>query len=84
MKREMKLIRMILAYVEKSRNIGDIQLPEFSDYRKCEVEYHVKLCEEAGYLHIRLSAHDMRPESIIQMTWQGHEALDELRKSNGA
>ena len=80
MKREMKLIAMILAHVEKSRHAGDIQLPEFSDYRKCEVEYHVKLCEEAGYLHIKLSAHDKKPESIIQMTWQGHEALDELRK----
>ena len=84
MKREMKLIGMILAYVEKSKNIVDIPLPEFDDYRKCEVEYHVKLCEEAGYLHIRISSHDKKPESIIQMTWQGHEALDDIRKSNGS
>ena len=80
MKREMKLIGMILAYVEKSKNIGDIPLPEFYDYRKCEVGYHVKLCEEAGYLHIRISSHDKKPEFIIQMTWQGHEALDETRQ----
>ena len=83
MKREMKLIGMILAYVEKSRIIGDIPLPEFDDYRNCEVEYHVKLCEEAGYLHIRSSAHDGKPESIIQMTWEGHETLEGLRKNNG-
>ncbi len=37
MKREMKLIAMILAYVEKSKNNGDIPIPEFADYRKCEI-----------------------------------------------
>ena len=81
MKREMKLICMILAYVEQSRVIGGIPLPEFDDYRTCDVEYHVNLCDEAGYLDIVVSSHDKRPVSIHRMTWQGHEALESLRKS---
>ena len=84
MKREMKLIRMILAHVEQSRAIGGIPLPEFDDYRTCEIEYHVKLCEEAGYLDTVVSPHDKMPVSICRMSWQGHEALERLRNGSGA
>ncbi len=53
MKREMKLIGMILAYVEKSRNIGDIPPPEFDDYRKCEVETTSNYVKKLGICILR-------------------------------
>ena len=83
MRRDFKLIRQILHYVEQEKQNGDeIPLPELADYRTCEIEYHVKLCEEAGYLDIRVSSHDKKPVAIVRMSWQGHEALDELRKDS--
>ncbi len=77
----MKLIRLILAYVEKAKSTGDIPIPEFADYTKCAIGHHVKLCEEAGFLDIVLSAHDKAPVLITRMTWQGHDVLDRLRDS---
>ena len=74
---------MILAEVAKSRTFRDIPIPQFDGHASSEVKYHVKLCEEAGYLDIRVSAHDEVPESIVRMTWDGHEALDRLRNNNG-
>ena len=80
MKRYMKLIRKILEYVETAKTTDDnVPLPEFDDYRQCQVEYHVKLCEEAGYLVI-VAGQKRRPAAISRITWHGHEELDRLRK----
>ena len=70
---------MILAHVEKATEPDDIPIPEFADYRPCQVAHHVKLCEEAGYLDIRVNATTKAPVSIVRMTWAGHEALERLR-----
>ena len=80
MRRQMKLIGMILAHVEKSRQASEICLPDFKDYRTCDVEYHVQLCEEAGYLHVSVNS-GVGSRLIAQMTWQGHDVLDGLRAS---
>ena len=74
----MNLIRMILEYVEeKQSGPHKVSIPEFSDYRNCVVEYHVMLCQEAGYLEI--IADGRSPKSILRMRWAGHEKLDEMR-----
>ena len=78
MKREMKLIRKILEFVEKASRCGDISIPEFQDYRKCEVKYHIRLCDEANYLVIVPDEYG-NLIGIDRMTWQGHEELDRLR-----
>ena len=81
MKRHRKLIFEILKYVESAKANGEkIPLPEFDDYNRHEVEYHVKLCEEAGYVDLVVSAQDHSPEAIVRLTWNGHNALDRLRK----
>ena len=79
MRRYMKLICLILSHVEKATEPGNIPIPEFQDYRPCQVAYHVQLCEEAGYLDVRMNATTKEPVSIIRMTWAGHEALERLR-----
>ena len=80
MKREMRLIALILEFVEAAVKTTGIPLPDFKEYSICQVEYHVKLCEEARYLDIEIHAHSGNPLSIIRMTWEGHEALDRLLK----
>ena len=80
MRREMKLIHMILAFVEKARSTGDIPIPEFDNYSRCEIEYHIQLSEEARFLDVVLSSHDKKPVVIRRMTWLGHEELERSRQ----
>lgn len=80
MKRQMKLILLILQYIEQSNGIGNIALPEFKDYSKSEVSYHVKLCDEAGYIEALCGERDGMPVVIKRLTWRGHEELEELQK----
>jgi len=79
MQRYMKLIALILGHVEKAKRCGDIPIPEISGYSQHQVLYHVKLCEEAGYIDTVVDANDKMPIAIHRMTWAGHEALDHLR-----
>lgn len=78
MKRRMKLIGLILKHVEQAPHTGEIQIPEFQDYTRNEVEYHVTLCSEAGYLDIVVDPRDKTPVMIHRLTWEGHEALEKL------
>lgn len=82
MKRYMCLILEILRFAE--RQSGEepmIPPPEIEGYTPRQVHYHVGLCGEAGYLHVRESS--TGGEFFIQsLTWQGHEVLD--RHRNGA
>ena len=79
MRRDMKLIALILAHVERAVKCGDIPIPDVPGYTRPVILYHVKLCEEAGYLDIVVDASGKTPVSIHRMTWDGHEALDRLR-----
>ena len=82
MQRKMKLIRKILEYVESSQEEETLPVPGFDDFSEAEIHYHVGLCEEAGYL----TAIQPRPVNnphrfggIVQLNWEGHEALDRMR-----
>lgn len=75
----MQLIALILAYVEEQTKCGAIPLPRFKGYTHEQIVYHVKLCEEAGYLDIVVAAGSKTPTAIHRMTWTGHEALEPLR-----
>ena len=70
---------LILQYIEQSNGIGNIPLPEFKDYSKSEILYHVKLCDEAGYIEALSSGKNGMPAFIQRLTWCGHEALESLR-----
>ena len=81
MKRHMKLIFKILEYVETHKTNGNnVPVPEFDDYERSEVEYHVKLCEEAGYVDTVVINKDGPPQQIRRLTWSGHDELDRMRK----
>lgn len=83
MKRHMDLIRLILAHVESATRLGRIPVPEISGYDEHEVQYHLRLCEEADYLVCkRRETGERKVTRIVRMTWAGHEALDELRRSD--
>ena len=81
MRRIMQLIRKILEAAE-SRDNGRFQPPpEWDEYTSEQVHYHVGLCCAAGYLDARPVSGAEEPfvrYEIGNLTWSGHEKLDEL------
>ena len=78
MKRDMTLIKLILEHVDSSRpdRRGFLDHPEFPGYDDELIEYHVRLCTDAGFVRTNNTGH------IIEMTWHGHDALDKLRRDS--
>ena len=77
MKRDIELVKQILKHCERHAPgpRGFIYHPEILGYEIDVVEYHVRLCGDAGYLRVNNSG------LIQELTWQGHEALEELRRT---
>ena len=79
MKRYMDLIVAILRYAEEKGNGVELDPPNFEDYTEAQVNYHVILCKQAKYLLVS-TTHSYPPEhKIKQLTWDGHEFLDQNR-----
>ena len=82
MKRDMRLICQLLAHVECKQTEGPVEIPTIQDYSEGQVHYHVGLCIEAGYIDAAkpgMYSAGRRFSSIHRLTWQGHNALDDLR-----
>ena len=83
MKMHDDLIHRILRYAEKHADGGITRcIPEFPCYDENEIDYHLQLCEEAGYLRIKVTGTFIKTgkdaNSIIQLTWLGQSYLREL------
>ena len=89
MKRDLDLVRKILEYVEREQEDGPVNLPETEGHTEPEVYQHVTMCRERGYLKL---THKQpvngspwpghRRTGIAQLTWEGHNALDEMRRQS--
>lgn len=79
MRREMKLVGLILAHVERATACGNIRVPEVPGYEKHQVCYHAELCAEAGYIELSRYGESGKIAFIHRMTWSGHEVLTRLR-----
>ena len=79
MQRHMKLILKLLEYATDQAN-GEIRPPEFNGYSHEQVQYHVELCSQAGYMQVRKLSGKRRNYRVVSVTWQGHEALEKLRQ----
>ena len=83
MRRKMKLIEKILAHVERDSSEGEVPIPEFKDYTERQVQYHIALCQEAGFLVApegAMNSGRIHFDVIHRLTWAGHEELDRLRR----
>lgn len=79
MKRDKKLIRKILEYVrDNDETTTTLHPSDFEDYSKPTIEYHVDLCEQAGFLKGPEDFHGgnvfTRP---LTLTWEGHNAIEQ-------
>lgn len=74
MKRNKKLALKILRYA-RDNVMSDI--PDIQGHDRDEVEYHVQLCIEAGFLkHVGDANTLMDATNRYLVTWEGHEMLD--------
>lgn len=94
MKRDMRLIRKILEFIEERTEIptpGSFELTAadaFKDDDEYAVDYHSYLLLDAGYVKGIYPAYTASRKvqnhaSISQLTWSGHDYLDALRAHDG-
>ena len=82
MRLQKKLLHKILRYAEENATGQRLATPEFEDYKKHEVNYHIGLCYEAGFLHVHMDASpesDVAVYQIRNLTWKGHLELEEKK-----
>ncbi len=80
------LIYDILIFIEKHEEPGPYKLPQqFGDYTRGQVNYHIRMCQEAGFIEhgrsqIGLTGYPSYFE-IGELTWEGHQEIQ--RRRNG-
>lgn len=85
MQRHFALVQAVLEHVEAQTSTAPCRPPQVDHFNMDEVCYHARLCYEAGFLSSfeETSTGDGRPRIKIcflgPLTWQGHEALAEMR-----
>ena len=82
MQRKMKLIYKLLEYVECHGTGEGLLPPEISGYTDTDVNYHIGLCNQAGYLEVEDVSGKEEPfkrYAMFNLTWAGHEALGQHR-----
>ena len=84
MRRNWELIRLLLEYVEEKGNGKCLLMPVLPDHPPKQVSYHVRLCDEAGYLKVKVLTEQSAyiEYEIGELTWDGHNALERLRTVN--
>ncbi|MDE0330126.1 MAG: DUF2513 domain-containing protein [Anaerolineaceae bacterium] len=83
----MDLILRLLEYAEDNETYEPIAAPRFDDCDTREIHYHLRLCQEAGYLRVKKHPWTGAPHAnpkytrynIVELTWAGHEALEAMR-----
>ena len=82
MKRSLKLIRKILEYAEAQTDGEYHDSPKCPGFQQEDVHYNIGLCGQAGYLEVHVvsgSEERHKRYALRHLTWNGHNALDELR-----
>ncbi len=82
MRLQKKLLHKILRYAEENAKGQRLAPPEFECYDKNEINYHIGLCYEAGFLHVFHtpgSSISVDEYAIKNLTWAGHLELEERK-----
>ena len=79
MNRDKGLILKILRYIRDTADgKRDIPPPDVNGHESCVVNYHVRLCWQAGFIEL-VKKRDGTPidNRIVALTWDGHNHLEE-------
>lgn len=84
MKRNFELLKKILELVESRPSTSPLHDIEVPGYDTAEVNYHVYLLDQAGFIDAkitRVGANEIYSPIIFDLTWRGHEFLDNARNN---
>ncbi|MED1602617.1 DUF2513 domain-containing protein [Alkalihalophilus marmarensis] len=80
MKREKELLREILLLVEDKGNPDYYGIPSIPHYSREQVEYHVILLRDTGFLKGQISYGSNKiAEAFLGLTPEAHDALEAMR-----
>lgn len=83
MKRDLELVRKILFAIEAKPDVGSWLAPSqmnLIDWSEQEVNYHLLILEEAGYIKTIKQNYDNETHYFaLRLTWDGHEFLEAAR-----
>ena len=83
MKRDMDLIYKILVFYEEKEDFIDPVTPEIEGYSNNEVNYHIKLMDQAGLLEAKdLSSRSNVTWVASSLTHYGHDFFDALKQES--
>ncbi len=71
-----KLVELLLEYVEQNATGGFLPTPEFEGYSERQVDYHLDMIHQAGYITGQRMMMGIRPQCL---TWEGQMALRKFR-----
>ena len=82
MKRDWDLIRRILLKIEEKPTLESVVLPrQIQEFNEEIIAYHIWLLKEAGLIEARCLGNRLQRHCLAKnLTWQGHEFLDGIRK----
>ncbi len=72
----MDLVLKLLEHLECHGTGREMAPPEIEGYTPGQVEYHVYLCRDAGFVQ----CNPVAPRNMVRLTWAGHEELERLRR----
>ena len=87
MKRDMDLVRQLLLVI-KAQAVDARGIPEIDGYEQAEVDHHIKLLRQAGFLpqierprpsDFPVRGLARRVSDPIELTWEGHDFLETIR-----
>ena len=75
----------MLEHAECYADGSGLNAPEFDEYSDAQVNYHIGLCAQAEFMHVQPEPRTMVDTQtryhIVNLTWAGHEKLDEMRRN---
>ncbi|HLO85873.1 MAG TPA: DUF2513 domain-containing protein [Nostocaceae cyanobacterium] len=75
MKKDSNLLTKILLAIESEETATFSKLPSLSEYNFIQIEYHIYLLADAGFI-IAGSIDERSTPSNITLTWDGHKYLE--------
>ena len=82
MRRDMKLICKLLRFIRcnaTGERKNPIDAPDFEPkYTAAEVNYHLGLCAQAGFVELAELVTEGAPYQIVGLTWAGHNKIEEM------
>ena len=79
MQRCMDLIFKLLEFTEEKNTCRPLPAPAIDGFTSEQIQYHVRLCDQAGYLTIDNEHAIGKQPGIVELTWHGHEMLEKMR-----